>query len=614
MYKRLQKEVRFDIKRARQQYMQDIVSESYTSRPKRFWSYVKDQGQDSQGVHPLKNKDGFIQSDSAQKAEILNDQFKSVFTQEDMTNFPSKGNSPFPQMPNIKISQAGVFKLLKNLDTSKATGPDSIPAYVLKTAAEEITPTLTHIFQLSLDSGQVPRDWTMAWVVPIFKKGEKHQAANYRPVSLTSITCKLMEHIVHSSVMQHFDQYNILTDCQHGFRKRRSCESQLIVTIHDIAKTLSEGEQVDMILLDFSKAFDKVPHQRLLHKLSYYGVKGTTLQWISAFLSDRKQQVLLEGVRSTEADVVSGVPQGTVLGPLLFLAYINDMPECATSSTTRLFADDSLLYRKVRGYRDSALLQRDLTALSDWEACWQMEFNPSKCQVLHITPSKHKPVLPTTYQLHGQVLESTDSAKYLGVTISEDLSWSRQAETVAAKASRTVGFLRRNFRDCTPAVRAATYTSMVRPIMEYASSTWDPHHKKDIKVVEKVQRRAARYAFNNYRDREKGTVTTMLSSLQWDSLEQRRQLNRLQLLFKIKEGLVDIRASDYLRQADTRTRGAQRLFQERTSHPAIHNSFFPRTIREWNRLPIATTAAPCLESFKTRLSCFYTQQPVVSTH
>jgi hypothetical protein len=403
--------------------------------------------------------------------------------------------------------------------------------------------------------------------------------------------------------MSHFDQHQILTDTQHGFRKRRSCETQLVVTINDIAGNLAQGNQVDVVLLDFSKAFDKVPHRRLLRKLHYYGVRDSTLGWIQAFLSSRKQQVVLEGAHSSPADVLSGVPQGTVLGPLLFLAYINDLPDVVKSSSTRLFADDTLLFRMIRKREDQALLQADLDNLADWENTWQMSFNASKCNTIRIAPTKRSAPINTEYSLHGQTLETVSAAKYLGVTIQDDLSWSRHVEAVAAKGNRVVGFLRRNFRDCTTKVRSATYTTMVRPTLEYASTVWDPHLQKDVQLLEKVQRRAARYACNNYRDRSPGAVTQLLQQLQWDSLEQRRLHNRLGMLYRIHNGLVDINPSTLYRRSDSRTRGADRLRQGHASHPALSHSFVPRTISDWNRLPTTVTSASSLEAFRHRLSC-----------
>ena len=196
------------------------------------------------------------------------------------------GQSETPSM--ITVDWKGIHALLMNLKTKKATGPDEIPAFILKAAATELAPALANLFQLSLDQGEVPQDWREASVVPLFTKGDRHLASNYRPVSLASITCKLLEHIVHSNVIRHFDRNDVLSDNQHGFRKRRSCETQLLTTIH------STG---------LCKAFDKVPHVRLLHKLDHYGVGGNIKRWIQSFLYNRKQQVFLDGAKSKTADV-----------------------------------------------------------------------------------------------------------------------------------------------------------------------------------------------------------------------------------------------------------------------------------------------------------------------
>ena len=210
------------------------------------------------------------------------------------------------------------------------------------------------------------------------------------------------------------------------------------------------------------------------------------------------------------------MPQGTVPRPLLFLLYINDLPDVVKQSKVSLFADDSLLYRNIKNEQDQALNQEDLDALATWETTWQMSFNPSKCNVIHILHGKGKTPRPFEYHLHGQKL---------GVTISNNWSWSQHIDNVAAKGKWTVGFLRRNFKECTKKVKSATYTIMVRPSLEYASAVWNLHQEKDIKSLEKIQRGAARFVFNNYTDRTPGTVTSMLNALRWDNLEMRRRNN-----------------------------------------------------------------------------------------
>ena len=223
-------------------------------------NYIKSLWKDSTGIAPLKDN-GRLFNASKDKADILNRQYQSVFTQEDPdTQVPDPDGKPYPDMNNIYVSEDGVRKLLQKSNPRKATGPDMIPARLLKECAEELAPILAIIYNKSIQTGKVPDDWKKANVSAVFKKGQRYDPANYRPVSLTCLCCKILEHIIVSSVMKHVDTQSILTDCQHGFRARRSCESQLVTLTHDLASSLDNGKQTDMVVLDFSKAFDRVPH------------------------------------------------------------------------------------------------------------------------------------------------------------------------------------------------------------------------------------------------------------------------------------------------------------------------------------------------------------------
>ena len=221
----------------------------------------------------------------------------------------------------------------------------------------------------------------------IYKKGARHYAANYRPVSLTSLCCKLLEHAIVSNMVKHLEKHDILNDCQHGFRAKRSCELQILTLYHEMAASLDKKTQTDMVILDFSKAFDRVPHQRLLKKTHHYGIRDNTFQWIASFLSHRTQQVLVEGQSSEKVPVLSGVPQGSVLGPILFLIFINDLPD-NLNSKARMFADDCIVYREIKSNKDQLTLQEDLDTLAAWEQKWGMDFHPHKCNVLRVSRAK----------------------------------------------------------------------------------------------------------------------------------------------------------------------------------------------------------------------------------
>ena len=330
----------------------------------------------------------------------------------------ANSGSSLPCIPNITFTVSGKQHLLSTLDTNKASGPDHISPYILKHCAEEISPVLQIIYSQSLDSGSLPTDWLAAIVCPIHKKGSRTEPSNYRPISLTSVCSKVMEHIINHTIIEHLNSNNILINNQHDFRSQHSCVTQLIDLVEDLSFAMDHQRQVDVILLDFSKAFDNVPHQRLLKKLKYYGKSNNIYSWIETWLTRRSQCVVLNGISSHPVPVQSGVPQGTVLGPLMVLLYINDISK-NIHSQLRLFADDCLLYRVINTEQDTLQLQQDHDLLSNWAETWQLKFNINKCTIMRFTRSTSP--LTFNYQLNNQVLSTADQHLYLGVLLDKKI-------------------------------------------------------------------------------------------------------------------------------------------------------------------------------------------------
>ena len=418
-YRNHQKTCRKEMRKTESDYVNKTINEGLAeNNPKPFWKYIKSKKSDNIGVAPLKVK-GKLESDPKKKAETLLSQFRSVFTTNESDELPPVKLKINDSLTSIKIETKGVEKLLSSIQSHKAFGPDEIPNIVLKNCAKALAPGITVLFQSSLDSGILPKDWTDANISPVFKKGDRHLAENYRPVSLTSVLSKLLEHIICHELHKHFEKNSVLTNINHGFRAGFSCETQLTITFDDLAKNSNKNSQTDVAILDFSKAFDTVPHKKLLHKLCAYGVRGNLHTWISNFLCNRKMKVIIDGESSSETAVLSGVPQGTVLGPLLFLVHINDLPDCVKSSV-RLFADDCLLYREIKSRDDQEILQNDLKNLEIWATTWGMRFNAKKCYILSVTSKG----IQKFYELDSCILKEVENNPYLGLLISNDLKWS----------------------------------------------------------------------------------------------------------------------------------------------------------------------------------------------
>ena len=400
--------------------------------------------------------------------------------------------------------------------------------------------------------------------------------------------------------MEHMVSTHQLHDAQHGFRPRRSCATQLLATLDDWSRAIEQGTTVDAIYLDFAKAFDTVPHRRLLCKLRSYGIGGRLLRWVESFLTDRKQRVVLNGAKSSWIDVRSGVPQGSVLGPLLFILFVNDLPDTVQCSV-QMFADDTKLYLPVKNPSDAGALQADIDAALDWSRKWQLSFNADKCRVLHVGRPRNQ----QTYSMGDSLLEATDSERDLGVQVDIDLKFREHAATAVAKASQILGVIRRSCAHLDAVTLPVLYKSLVRPHLEYCNTVWGPFNRADQKRVERVQRRATKLV----RAIKDLPYTERLRILGLPSLYYRRRRGDMIAVYQLLHGGVDLDPDVFVSLAtDGTTRGHPWKLRKPRAETRIRRSAFAvRVVNDWNSLPAPVVAANTLNTFKSKLDAHWAQ-------
>ena len=585
------------IKEAEISFESNIAKESKLN-PKKLWKYIRSRTKPRSNIsHLVNTKTGKLTENEKEQADVLANQFSSVMVNEPDGELPDISDKELitPPLSSIHVTEEMVLKKLKNLDPSKSPGPDEIHPRVLKETATAIAPALTILYNNILTSHDVPEDWRTAIITAIFKKGSKSDPGNYRPVSLTCIICKILESIIYDFIIEHLIKNNLLTKSQYGFISKRSATLQLLAVLQIWCSTLDENGIIHDINMDFMKAFDSVPHRRLVLKLKSYGITGDVLLWIEAFLHERKQRVVVNGESSEWCEVTSGVPQGSVIAALLFVIYINDLPENIKSHIF-LFADDCKFFREIQSFEDINIMQDDLNLLYEWSQKWLLTFHPGKCVTLLITLRKDAEA--HVYQLGNDNLKNVSEVKDLGVTVDTKLKFENHTSGKVNKANQLWGAIKKAFKHMNPEIFKKLFCAHIRPHLEYAVQFWAPYLRKSINQIEAVQRRATK----NIPGFQHLSYSERLRKLDLPTLAYRRLRGSMIEVYK----MINVYDSEVTPQLDIRsytTRGHnQRLYVKSAKklHPK-HHSFQHRVVNPWNSLPSETVNSPNLDTFKNRL-------------
>ena len=607
-YMVLEKKMKNLIRNRKNALEKQIAKDSKTN-PKAFFSYVNSARRNRSSVGPLKI-DGQLVVNSKDQANAYNRYFSSVFTRCSVDPPSKEPLTGIESLESVLMSEERIIDEINRIREFASPGPDNVTNKTLIELANEIAKPLALLFSKSMECAKIPDDWRLSNVTPIYKqKGSKSQPGNYRPVSLTSCVCKLMEKVVNRELGKHLEK-GVLSNSQHGFRRGRSCQTNLIEFSDKVTHWLDEGGCVDVVYLDFRKAFDKVDHKRLLVKLEAAGVRGNLLKWIGDWLSGRKQRVVVKGESSDWIVVESGVPQGSVLGGPLFDIYIDDIDLAILIAFLRKFADDTKMAMLIGSKEDADRFQQDINNICKWANEWAMEFNIEKCKVMHVGRSNPR----YKYLMNGLELSVTEEERDLGVWTESTLKPTLQCTKAANNANRVLGMILKTFHYRTKQSLIPLYKSLVRPKMEFGVAAWNPWYERDIECLEKVQKRLIR-SLSNVRGE---TYEEKLEDAGLTTLKERRKRGDLIEAYKTLAGINNVEKESWFQIAvnenenprpSTRTNttveggvAASRLnvlVRERAKTDLRNNCFRLRVGRAWNDLPDTVRQAKSTNAFKT---------------
>ena len=593
-----------DLRHAEENYygkLEETINQNTGQKNKSWWHTVKFFLHKNQSSEiPALFHDNTTFTDNETKAQILNDFFISQCSVDDSNYSPSDiFDNDLPPLQHVSTTEGEVQILLLNLDISKAIGPDGISPRLLKEGAPIIAKSLSRLFNLSLTCNTFPSEWKKANVIPVFKHGCTSLCCNYRPISLLSCVSKVFERVIFKHVFNYFRDNSTISECQSGFIPGDSTVNQLIFLYHKFCEALDRQKDVRVIFCDITRAFDRVYHPGLLHKLEKVGVRGSLLLWFKDYLNDRKQRVVIQGSESSWGSVRAGVPQGSVLGPLLFLIFINDIVNIV-QSPIRLFADDTTLFIQVDNPTLATdLLNIDLQEMANWSHKWLVTFNPNKTKSMIIS-KKRVPLNYPDLTFMDETVENVTEHKHLGLLIRSDLTWKSHIDGLVNKSMKMVNILKFLQYRLSRKSLEILYLSFIRPTLEYGSIIWDGCTSIQSKQLENVQLAAARVITGATR----GTSHNLIyDEVGLETLSERRRKAKLIHFYKIVYGDAPQYLRNLVPEPTSQRLKSRGIFPEiPTSRDYFRSSFFPSVIGLWNELPIDTRKAESCEEFRAKLN------------
>ena len=541
-----------------------------------------------------------------EKANLFNDFFAAQCTPlENTSTLPPFFRKTCKTISKINFNGDDIICIIKSLDSKKAHGVDNISIRMIKLCGNSIIYPLTLIFEDCIAKGIFPDLWKLANVIPAYKKESKNIVKNYRPISLLPIFAKIFERLLYNSLFFHFYENELFTECQSGFLPGDSCVSQLLSIVHEIQSSFDSSLEVGAVFLDISKAFDKVWHPGLLFKLKSYGIEGKLLNLLENYLHNRKQRVVLDGQCSSWKNILSGVPQGSVLGPLLFLIYINDLPD-GICSLCKIFADDTSIFSKVHNkYLCQTNLNNDLSNIKEWAFQWKMQFNPDpNKQANEVYFSKKitsHDILPIKF--NNNPVQLCNSQKHLGLILDKQLNFNEHIDKKIKVCNKLIGSIK-CLSSILPRKSLLTiYKSFVRPQLDYGDIIYDnPANESFINIVEKVQYKACLAITGAIHGTSR---ESLYKEFGLESLRFRRWYRKMIFFYRIVNELTPKYLTDIIPKTNchygTRSKTNSEINQFYTRTESFKNSFFPYCIKEWNKLDVKIRNLSSLSKFKKAL-------------